>query len=72
MNAPTQALPTIGSTPFEPRSVHYNRRKFDNVFEIVARVEIDGVWRFAAIDIQPNRVKALEAVRDYREMGGSK
>lgn len=47
-------------------SAHYNRRKSDGKFEIVARAEVDGVERFIAIAVVGNRVRAVEVVRDYR------
>lgn len=54
------------SVKFEPRSVHYNKRRFDGMYEVIARAEVDGVWREVALDVQPNRSKALEAVRYLR------
>ena len=51
---------------YDSRSVHYNKRKFDGMFEIVARAEVDGVWREVALVIQPSRTKALDVVRFLR------
>nr|DAU76339.1 MAG TPA: hypothetical protein [Caudoviricetes sp.] len=63
----TEFLNTIlDKVIFDPRSVHYNKRKFDGMFEVVARAEVEGVWREVALDVQPNRTKALESVRILR------
>lgn len=63
----TSFLKQIKSTvKFEPRSVHYNKRRFDGMYEIVARAEVDGVWREVALDVQASRTKALDAVRYLR------
>lgn len=54
------------SVEFDPRSVHYNKRKLDGQFEVVARARVDGEWREVTLDVQPSRVKALDAVRFLR------
>ena len=51
---------------YDKTTVHYHRRKFDGHFEVIARVEMDGDWRWCAIDVQPTRVKALDSVRVLR------
>ncbi len=51
---------------YDTRSVHYSRRKYDGLFEIVARAKVEDEWRTVALDIQPSRVKALDAVRFLR------
>jgi len=63
----TDFLQMIASkVTYDTRSVHYSRRKFDNVFEIVARAEVAGDWREVVLDIQYSRTKALDAVRFLR------
>ncbi len=54
------------NTTYDHRSVHYNKRKFDNMYEIVARAEVDGIWREVVLEIQSSRTKALEVVRFLR------
>lgn len=49
-------------------SAHYKRRS-DRQYDVVARVKIGDDWRFAALSVQPNRVRALEAVRFIRGAG---
>lgn len=55
-------------------SAHFNHRKFDGVFEIIARATIgaDGPFhgeeKYITIATAPNRVKAVEAVREFRAM----
>lgn len=51
---------------YDARSVHYNKRKSDGMYEIVARTEVDGTWREVCLVIQPSRTKALEVVRYLR------
>ena len=51
---------------FDGRSVHYSKRKLDGQYEVVGRAEVDGVWRYVTLDIQPSRTKALEVVRFLR------
>lgn len=55
---------------FDSRSVHYNKRSLDGAYEIVARAEVDAgdgpLWREVCLDVQPNRTKALDAVRFLR------
>jgi len=51
---------------YDPRSIHYSRRKHDGFYEIIGRTLVDGEWREVALEVQPNRVKALEAVRFLR------
>lgn len=51
---------------FDARSVHYNKRSFDGMFEIVARADVEGIWREVVLDIQSTRTKALDAVRFLR------
>lgn len=51
---------------YDKRSVHYNKRKFDGMYEIVARAEVDGVWREVVLEIQTSRTKALDVVRFLR------
>jgi len=51
---------------YDKRSVHYNKRKLDDMYEIVARAEVEGVWREVALDVQPSRTKALDVVRFLR------
>lgn len=51
---------------FDERSVHYHKRKFDGMYEVVARAQVDGVWREVALDVQPSRTKALDVVRYLR------
>ena len=51
---------------YDTTSVHYNLRRFDGMYEIVARAEVDGVWRHVALDIRPSRTAALKVVRALR------
>ena len=64
---------TEGGSAYDPTTVHYHRRKLDDNYEVVARAQIvnsdypgDTEWRWVAIDVQPNRVKALESVKQLR------
>ena len=62
-----------GNTLYDPGTVHYHRRKLDDNYEVIARAQIvlsdypgDIEWRWVALDVQPNRVKALESVKQLR------
>lgn len=64
---------TEGGTAYDPSTVHYHRRKLDDHYEVVSRAQIvnsdfpgDSEWRWVALDVQPNRVKALESVKQLR------
>lgn len=59
---------TLENYTVATRSAHYKRRA-DGQYDVVARVKIDGDWRYAAISVQPNRVKAVETVRFVRSGG---
>lgn len=64
--------PYTTSVDVDYASAHYHHRKFDDKYEVVARAVVDGASRFITLDIQPNRVKAVEAVRDFRAMSNRK
>lgn len=51
---------------YDSRSVHYNKRKFDGMYEVLARTMVDDEWREVVLDIQPSRTKALDVVRFLR------
>ena len=67
MQHPPSRTAAIGSTTYDPASVHYNRRGFDDRYEVVARAEVlPDDWRYVVLDIRPNRLDALERVRELR------
>ena len=64
---------TEGGTLYDAGTVHYRRRRFDDHYEVVARAQLvlsdypgDVEWRWVALDVQPNRVTALESVKSLR------
>ena len=64
MNAFVQKI--RDNVTYDAASIHYSKRKFDDMVEIVGRAEVDGVWREVTLDIQPSRTKALDVVRFLR------
>lgn len=71
---PTTQMRTIRSTArYVEASVHYNRRKFDKKFEIVARLYDDALEDLGlaiggevVLDVRDDRIEALESVRFFR------
>lgn len=73
-NASQDRAFTKGGTRYDPRTVRYHRRRFDGQYEVIARAAIsEGSgddrttdWRWVTMDVQPNRVEALNSVRELR------
>lgn len=66
-------MQTEGGTSYDPGTVHYHRRRYDDHYEVISRAQIvnsdfpgDKTWRWVALDVQPNRLKALESVKTLR------
>lgn len=64
------------ATSYVEGSVHYNRRKYDNQFEVVARLTDRALEELGSsiggevvLDVQPNRHAALDSVRFFRRQG---
>ncbi len=74
---PTSQMRTIRSnTRYVEASVHYNRRKFDKKYEIVARLYDDALEDLGVtiggevvLDVREDRHDALESVRFFRNQG---
>jgi len=56
----------VANVNYDTRSVHFNKRRYDGVYEVVARAEVEGVWREVALVIESSRTKALDVVRFLR------
>jgi hypothetical protein len=71
---PTAQMRIIRSNArYVEASVHYNRRKFDKKFEIVARLRDDALEDLGVtiggeivLDVRDDRIEALESVKFFR------